>query len=308
MHALIFALVAVGLASCGGGTLRSHALDTAPLALEAPVVIALEPDLSRPVVRVTLDDRSSRPFVVDCGAGISLVHAARAAELGFVVRPYASGFDVIGSGGASSRVESYVLVEELRIGTLRVEAARIAVIDDDALLDAGVDGILGQDLLARLIVVVDMQRDQLHLVPNDGPDAVQRYVESNDLGRGSWLKLEVPFGPQPAIPIDIDEADELELWLDTGAEVTSLPARLLEYFASTPTGTTEVGGIGGRFVREAHTLTDFRFFGLSISGEFSASAIERGLIGMDVLGQFVLVLDGPAHTVWLHHRDDAAGD
>jgi len=34
-----------------------------------------------------------------------------------------------------------------------------------------------------------------------------------------------------------------------------------------------------------------------------SSPLEYGLLGMNILGEFVFLLDGPGELVWAHHRE-----
>lgn len=284
--------------ACAGEAFVSHALDQAPIELAGPSVVPLE-DGSRPVVGVVLDGRPPRRFLVDTGAGISWISARCVAELGLTELPYAASFETVGAGGAGRRIDSYVRPKVMELGDLRVRDARIAVIDDPALDIVG-DGIIGQDLLARLMVTLDMQRRQLHLVPDSGPEAVRRYLETSELGAGAWIHFEADFRPSPMIQVVFPE-EVFELMLDTGAEATSLPRRWLESLQREPHAEHEMGAIGGSYTARSY-IEAFNLFGLTFLGEFTVAPQEYGLLGMDVLSHWLLLIDGPAETVWLHVR------
>lgn len=296
------ALLALLAAACSSGP-ATRALDEAALTLAEPCIVPLA-ERERPVVELLLDGRSAGRFLVDSGSSISLLGAAKAAELGLERRPYASRFEAMGSGGKSATLEHYVRVGRLELGKLLVHDTRLTVVDDPALAQAGVDGILGQDLLVRLVLVLDLQRHELHLLPRGGTEVLREYLRSAEVGDGAWAMAPIAFRPCPFLPLEVAGLESsVELELDTGAGSTSLPRAAIAALGLEPIGTHTLGSVGGNYDAELYALEDFGLFGLRIQTNVTAAVGEYGLLGMDILGELVVVLDGPARTLWLHRRE-----
>lgn len=295
------ACVLVLVAGCSGRP-RSG-LGEVPLALDAPLVLELG-EASLPIVEVVLDGHAAA-FLVDSGSSISVLDPVRAAELGLAVRPYAGNTSTRGSSGRSVVIDRYVAVERMELGPLVLERTALAALDDDVLRRGLHSGILGQDLLGRLPLVLDMERRALHLLPpGTDRDGIRAYLEEADLGAGAWAVVEIDFRPCPFLPLDAHETELVEIEVDTGATDTSLPEPVIAALDLPLAGPGTVGlvGVGGSRQSPRYLLEDLGLFGLRVRAEVHANALEYGLLGMDVLGEFVVVLDGPGESLWLHHR------
>ena len=301
---LTASLLLVLAASCSGVAPTTAVIDTT-IALEGPTVIELQPK-ALPIIEIDLGDRQGLPFLVDCGAVYSIIDLPQAEELGLPIRPYSHGSSTIGSGGGSVEYDSFAAVAHLRAGDLILDGSRLPAIDVELLRDQGLVGILGQDLLARLVVLIDMSRGELHLLPTGtDSEAIAAYLADAGIGEGTWVQIPIDFRPRPFVPLNIEGLEDgaLEMEIDTGAMTTSLPRAAIEALGLVSTGTTTSRGIDGVYEDETYDLEDFGLYGFLVSTQVKRSALEYGLLGMDVLGEFVLVLDGPNGMVWLHHRE-----
>lgn len=294
----VFGLLAV--ACCSGPP--SHSMAEAPFALAGATVVPLAAD-DRPVAEVRLDGSPPRRFMIDTGAEISLVSSACARELQLSVRPYAGSFRTIGSTGDERELRDFAAVDRLVLGELVVRSCRITVVDDEAVTNAAIDGILGQDLLSRLTIALDMRERALHLVPSTGKEAVRAYLEATRIGVGAWASAPFDVESTPVLRLPVEGQEQpLPLWIDTGAQGTTLPREAILALHATPVGTQTSEGIGGSRELAKHRIEGFDLFGLKFGLEVTESRTGKGLLGMDVLSQLVVVLDGPARTLWLHHR------
>lgn len=118
--------------------------------------------------------------------------------------------------------------------------------DDPVLAQAGVDDILGQGLLARLVLVISLLRDVVHILRSGGTHAIRPYLVQADAGNGAWVKTALEFRPCPfAARTVAGTADTFELELDTGARDTSLPEESLARLGLEPIGlrTSEAVGL-----------------------------------------------------------------
>jgi len=296
-------LLSVLLASACSSGPATLALDAAPLELAAPCVVPLAAR-ERPVVELSLDGRPAGLFLLDTGSTITLIGGAKAAELGLERRPYADSFETVGAGGKSAKLAHYVRAARLELGALTVSGTRLTVLDDPVLAQADVDGILGQDLLARLVLVLDPARHELHLLPQGGTEVLRSYLHSTGVGDGAWAMTPLEFRPCPFLAFDVAGLEQpVELEIDTGAGSTSLPRAAIEALGLAPIGTRTLGAIGGNHDEDLYRVESLGLFGLRVSANVTAARGAYGLLGMDVLGALVIVLDGPGRTLWLHRRE-----
>ncbi|TDJ74546.1 MAG: hypothetical protein E2O39_04870 [Planctomycetota bacterium] len=302
MRRAAFALALALAPGCGGST--TSAVTDTPIELERPTVIPLREGVL-PIIEVTLDGRSAQPFLVDSGASLTVIDLPQAEALGLFIGPYSHGSTTNGSGGGAVAYDSYAAAGLLEAGDVRLTGARIPAIDMEMLRDLGPVGILGQDLLARLVVVFDMPRRELHMLPaGTDSDGIAAYLRDAEIGDGTWAQMPIDFRPCPFVSLDIEGSAEVaaEMELDTGAESASLPAVAIEALGLEATGTATARGLDGTYEEATYHLEKFGLYGFPVTGQFKRSPLDYGLLGMDVLGEFVFILDGPGETVWLHHR------
>lgn len=269
-------------------------------------MLPLVPGVRLPLVGLRLDGVEFT-FLVDSGAALSFVEPRCATELGLRLRPYAGSTRTSGTGGGAV-IDHYVAVDEFELGALHLAHLALPTLDDDVLRSGHFSGVLGQDLLARLVVVVDMERCALHLLPPSTDRAgIQAYLEGAQLGKGAWAVVDTELRPSPFLRLDLHGrlADEAWIGLDTGATDTSLPERVIAALELPPTdtGSVELRGVGGARTAQTYLLRDFGIFGFRVTNEIYSNPLDHGLLGMDVLGEFVFVLDGPSRALWLHHRE-----
>ncbi|MFN0243021.1 MAG: retroviral-like aspartic protease family protein [Planctomycetota bacterium] len=274
----------------------------ARLHLTEPVVVELVPN-RLPVVLVSFDGGPPVPCLVDCGAEKSFLDADAAERLGVKLGDYAQPFTVRGVDGHESRVHRCAYVRRVELGALLVEDCYIPLLESDLFDVQNVGGLLGQDVLARFPFVIDVQRGKLHLLPPDmRRTGIETYLGAADIGRGDWVIATADFRPCPFLTLDVEGVGELEIEVDTGAGMMCLPERVIDALALTPVGVGEAPSLAGPKQVRTYLLENFGLFGTRIRTEVQAIRDEHGLLGMDVLGGFVLVLNAPEKTVWLHRR------
>lgn len=282
----------------------------APLELDGPVAVALG-EGGMPVVRLVVDGHADLPFLVDSGSATTLLDAACARELGLPARRCQAATRATGSGGRSLVIDRCATIARAELGGLVLRDFCLPLLEDEVLRPSGWVGILGQDVLGRLPVVLDMERRTLHLLrPDDGPEGIQSYLAEVGLA-GAWTVVEAAFRPSPVLPLDVAglAPGSVEIEVDTGSSSTSFPARVLEALDVEPTGTAEFRAVGGTHDEQVYFLEGFGLYGFRIAAEVHASPLDYGLLGMNVLAEFVVILDGPRQQIWLHHRTPpAAGE
>ena len=287
-------------ASCSGG--NGRALAAAPIELAEPIRIDLHPS-DRPILDVQFDGLQPRRFLVDTGSQSSLVAAACVRDLGLVARPHATSFQIRGSTAQEREVRDYVRVETLAVGALTVRDCRIAIVDDAAVAVAGIDGILGQDLMARITTVFDMHQRAVYFLPGTGDDAVRAWLTKTKIANGDWAIADVIHDPNPTAYVPVAGlAAAMALTVDTGAQRTHLPKEALAAMKAVRKGSSPSEGIGGRRELATYRVDQFDLYGLKIGLDVTEAQLESGLLGIDVLGRLVFVMDGPARRMWMHLR------
>lgn len=285
-----------------------EATEDARLVLSSATVLELEP-LVVPVVRIDLDGHVGLLFLVDTGASVSSLEPGAARELGLDERPYASASSSGGSDGARVPFDSFVPVDSLTLGALQIEHLRLPLIGNSPAKEFGWAGILGQDVLARLTVVLDGARNQLHLLPAEaGIEEIKAYIRDEDIGDGTWAARDVEYRPRPFLGLSITgEPDGLhEVLIDTGASKTSLTQPVIDLLGLEAMGTYKARSISGVFEGRTYRLEGLGLLGLEVSVEVQGTTLDHGMLGMDVLGELVVVFEGPGRRLWLHLRGPAA--
>lgn len=304
LRVLLFALLAP--AACNAGR-PLPSLAEVPVALAAPTVLPMT-HLSRPIVKVRLDGSEGVPFLVDTGASHTLIGLDTAVELGMQIATHPGTTTVEGSSSHSVAADDYAYVTSLRAGELEARGFYITALDDDVMGMHGFVGILGQDLLSRLVAVFDMERRELHWLPSGtGHEEIAGYLRESRIGDGAWISLKLRYDGRPFLPLTVAdiEDDALEMLVDTGADSSSLPTAVVDTLGVEPSGTGMYQGVGGYYEGREFLLEDFHMFGFQLSFECHETQQDHGVLGMDLLREFVFLLDGPGERCWLHHRSVA---
>jgi hypothetical protein len=184
---------------------------------------------------------------------------------------------------------------------------RLPLIDNAPARHYGWAGILGQDLLGRFPVVLDMKRGQVHLLPPEsGTEAIEAHLTETRVGDGRWSVLEIEFKPCPYLPLSVtDEPDgRHEMLIDTGASNTSFSREVIEALDLEPVGSYRARSIAGEFEGLTYRMEGMGLFGLNISTDVQDTSLDHGMMGMDVLGELVVVFDRAGGHVWLHLREN----
>jgi len=199
------------------------------------------------------------------------------------------------------------VLQRVELGALTLEDWVVPLVEAELPGSVPDSGILGQDVLARLVIVLDGERSQLHVLPSPiDREGIQRYLAHAQLGFGDWAVTETPFTPAPLLSLALGApvAADYDLEIDTGATNTTLPKAAIDALHLEPIGKFEANTISGPSVGSRYMLRDVRMFGLRISGDVNECKLAYGLLGMDILNHLVLVIDAPGKSVWLHKRND----
>ncbi len=260
-------------------------------AVTLPLVL-VPGDPKRLYVRVEDDNLGERLFFVDTAFSRTTCDDQFVQDLGLEVRRTASR-----SRGELGTVRlGSAELPPFEIGGHRIEGMKCAVRDLDSTssvtstADQPVAGVLGANLLARFVVVIDLDAGTITLHDpathgvEDGPGVVR-------LRRERWV------GPRIRLPLTVDGAVTWPL-LDTGATRTHLDARRLDLLLlEEREGMARASGATNAelTVFRIHQATDV-LLGEHQSGPLRVLDRRRaarvpGLAGQYILNQFVLTID-----------------
>jgi len=280
---------------------------------DADSAAAISVELVENLVLVAAEVNGVRgDFLLDTGAGATVLDAGFAAELGLAARGI---MEARGTGG--SEPASFVDVEELRLPGARLGPQTVVSLPLAGLTDAlgrPIAGILGWDFLSRFAVEIDYARARLALAPPGSyrppPDAVRvpLRIEMNvpraegildgehrgsflvDTGNGRGLLLHSPFvrahgydaresrpardvaGVGGRKPMRSIVVDSLALG---DAVFRAVPAVFAESDDGIVAIDEAIGNVGGALFRGGLLAFDYREESLWIRPPSSASASER---------------------------------
>ena len=310
MHALLW-VCALFLSGCVATRPSDGYIPLAKVSIEidAPLELRLESG-SVPIVRVRFPGRSAAGdlgirMVVDSGAETSLLSREAAEQLGLDIGTYRGVSRIEGSAGGFRDITQYVTIDSMLLGDFEIRQFFLSLVEPEAFEAFDFEGILGQDLLSKLASVFDMERRELTLLPTGIDDeGITEFIrERRDLN-GTWRGEPIEFRPRPFVKFDILQGSDrfpVELLIDTGATNTSMPKSICKLLGP-PVGLRTKIGLDGRYRAKSYSLNNFPLCGFTIGGEVVESRQEYGLLGMDILGGFVLILNGPTKQFLVHHR------
>jgi hypothetical protein len=256
------------------------------------------------VITVTLNGREV-PALLDTGATKSLIERGLARELGIRSQTTRSGGTI---GAAGKRVDlGFTSPVKLDIGagaaTQRIGTypAGNAFADDDVRL------LIGMDLLSAMVVSLDFQKMTVEF---------QRSSQFAPHAVGEPLKLTPSGWRRPTLPVSLAGA-QANLLFDTAASgalhldsafVSATPA-----LKSLPVSQRVITGIDGVHEHDAIVVPHMTFGGQTFervsasSGSFGrlrAADDMDGVVGVDLLKRFNLVIDFGRHRVWMTPNAD----
>jgi len=233
-------------------------------------------------------------FVIDSGAGTTVLDSAFAADLG--VRGTAS---LPGMGGGGVRRAELAALPPLEVGGLHLESQTGAMLPLTGTVEAATDvaarGILGFDFLSRFVTRIDYAAGEVTFWDPDSFAATTR-------ARGT--EVEAPLVMNLfSFPIRIDRGGSGTILLDTGAAISLLGRAFAERCAllDRPGVTSGAVGIAGEERSRTVRLDSLTVAGFTVPRPTAAVQLESasafltgpyiGVLGNNVLERFALTLD-----------------
>lgn len=266
-----------------------------------------------PVVEVSVNGAKPAPFAVDTGAGVCVLFADYARQIGFRTRDEQAWAGAVGGDGRVAI--RYGLADRVALGAAEVENVPMAVVE------AGIPhlaGLVGLPLLRRFLTTFDYREAELRLERAGEPGAAR------EPGRRDAARGEAPFrlvGNTLFVETWVGGQGPFNFALDTGAGPTSVP---VEPSVAAALGLSPSDGRRARAVGAAGTHDAVVYRGARVSwaglpavsvdlmsqlitparperrqGESGlvADAEIEGLVGYALLGRSVLTLDFAARRL-----------
>ena len=253
---------------------------------------------------VHVNDRGPFDFILDTGAGTSLL----ASDLAKQLEVKTIGLKEGQSAGGKVSV-SLAKVDSLAVGEIKLHDVDVGIVDLAQIgktVGAKIDGDLGYNFLKHFRVMIDYRDCEIRF---DDPKRVESF--------GRSAKAEVPIRlaspAKPLILVDVhaNGRGPFQFAIDTGTSTTAIAPELAKHLGveSLPVGAGTTGGASVDF--SAGVLQSFQLGGAKIDNmavvvaDFFTmlnSAIEvklDGIVGYNFLRNYKVVIDYPGETLTL---------
>jgi predicted aspartyl protease len=253
---------------------------------------------------VHVNDRGPFDFILDTGAGTSLL----ASDLAKQLEVESIGLKEGQSAGGKVTV-SLAKVDSLAVGEIKLHDVDVGIVDLAQIgktVGAKIDGDLGYNFLKHFRVMIDYRDCEIRF---DDPKRVESF------GRGA--KAEVPIRlASPAKPLILVDAHAngrgpFQFAIDTGTSTTAIAPELAKHLGveSSPVGAGTTGGASVDF--SAGVLQSFQLGGAKIDNmavvvaDFftmlnSAIGVKLdGIVGYNFLRNYKVVIDYPSEMLTL---------
>jgi predicted aspartyl protease len=253
---------------------------------------------------VQVNDRGPFDFILDTGAGTSLLSTEVAKELDIKVIGLKEGQS---AGGEVS--VSLAKVDSLTVAETKLEDVDVGIVDLSHIaktIGARIDGDLGYNFLKHFRVTIDYRDSLLRL---EDPKRLDSFV------RGTMtetpIRLANPAKPLILVEIYANGRGPFQFAIDTGTSTTAIAPELAQVLGvqTSPVGAGTTGGAPVDFF--AGSLQSFQLGGARIdnmavvvAGFFAMlnSAIGAkldGIVGYNFLRNYKVVIDYPGETLTL---------
>ncbi len=258
------------------------------------------------LIPATVDDRGPYTFILDTGAGASLLSPRLADELGVVATGSKEG-----TGAAGKVTVALASLASLAIGEARRAPMPIAITAEvdriGAAVGARIDGDVGYDFLKHYRVSIDYRRAIARLVQGSYDVTAAAHPTRSEV----VFRLASPVKPLVLVAALVDGKGPYTFAVDTGASMTALSPALasaLEIEAAENVSMTGAGGmlqaavgrvaslaVGGAVLENLSVVvSDF----LETIGQAVGGRLD-GVVGYNFLRRFRVTIDYPNSLLWL---------
>jgi predicted aspartyl protease len=259
------------------------------------------------LVPASVNGDGPHEFILDTGAGVSLLTPELAERVGVTITESTEG---MGAGGKLAI--SLGVVESLSIGQARAENVQVAITSElhriGAVIGASVDGNVGYSYLKDFSLTLDYQKLTLQLIQAEQETNVDDgSIESAE----TKFKLAHPSKPLVLIPTFVNDEGPFIFALDTGASSTVLSSEVAQMLGIESTGIPQMTGAGGamqggRGVVRSLAVGNARLENLAVATADFLTMLSQivktkldGVIGYNFLREFRVTIDYPNETLRL---------
>jgi len=256
------------------------------------------------LVPVQINDRGPFEFILDTGAGTSLLSSDLAKQLEVKIIGSKDGQSAGGKVSVSlAKIES-IAVGETKLGNLDVGIVDLAHIGRT--IGAKIDGDLGYNFLKHFRVTIDYRDSVLRL---DDPKRVE--AVARDTQTEIPIRLANPAKPLILVDVHANGRGPFQFAIDTGTSTTAITYELAKELgvATLPAGLGTTGGTAVDF--HAGSLPSFQLGGARIDNmavvvagffEMLSAAVGvklDGIVGYNFLRNYKVVIDYPGQSLTL---------
>ena len=253
---------------------------------------------------VLVNDRGPFDFILDTGAGTSLLSTGLAKELNVKIIGSKDGQS---AGGKVS--VSLAKVDSLAVGETRLDDIDIGVVDLGHIantIGAKIDGDLGYNFLKHFRVTIDYSTCELRL---EDPKRIESFARAAQTE--TPIRLANPAKPLILVDVYANGRGPFQFAIDTGTSTTAINPELARQLdvKTSPAGAGTTGGAPVDFT--AGLLQSFQLGGAKVDSmavvvadffEMLSSAIGvklDGIVGYNFLRNYKVVIDYPGKTLTL---------
>jgi predicted aspartyl protease len=257
------------------------------------------------LIPAMVDDHGPYAFILDTGAGTSLLSPRLAGELGLVAAGSREG-----TGAAGKVTVALGNVTSIAIGGARRGPMAVAITAEvdriGAAVGAHIDGDVGYDFLKDFRVTIDYRKRTVRLA--------QGAYDVTGAGPGRAevaIRLAHPTKPLVMVPTFVNGRGPYAFVVDTGASATVLSPELADTLGIERAGSSPMTGAGGTLMSTAGCVkslvvgtalledlavmvSDF----LGTIGQALGTKVD-GVVGYNFLRRFRVTIDYPNNALWL---------
>lgn len=180
----------------------------------------------RPHLQLKINNKEMVRFVVDTGAGVTVISATAAKRLG--VKEVARGGNAYAVGGTGSFPIIYGVIDELAIGDIKIRTVPVyirQIYSSGTSPEDVVDGYLGLGILSNFVTTLDYLENQLIVENRDKKADFQRAtVTSAD---HSVLPFRVTESGLISVEVKLEDTASCNFLLDSGASSSVIAAEVI---------------------------------------------------------------------------------
>jgi predicted aspartyl protease len=253
---------------------------------------------------VQVNDRGPFDFILDTGAGTSLLSSDLATQLEVKI---IGSKDGMSAGGKVS--VSLAKVDSLTVGETKLNDVDVGTVDLGPIgkaIGARIDGDLGYNFLKHFRVTIDYRSFELRL---EDPNRIKNVTRGAQTSIP--IRLASPAKPLILVSAHANGRGPFQFAIDTGTSTTAITADLAKQLGlkTSPVGAGTTGGAPVDFF--AGSLQSFQLGGARIDNmavvvadffEMLSAAVGAkldGIVGYNFLRNYKVVIDYPGETLTL---------